>query len=73
MRGSSVDGTEDRSFLIVDARTDHNFLTARTYPRMVLIESRVRDGVLTVSAPGNESIKIDLKQVVERNDVRRAK
>jgi len=75
-RGGRTAENMDRYFLVVDAKHNHMFLTARTYPRMVLIDCSVKGGVLTVRFPatgeGEEEavVKIEIKQAVERGDVR---
>jgi len=59
----------DRRFCIADV--DGKFLTARNAPNMVLLESRLENGILTLSAPGKESIKTDLAKIVAGGNVTR--
>uniref|UniRef100_A0A7E4ZQV2 MOSC domain-containing protein n=1 Tax=Panagrellus redivivus TaxID=6233 RepID=A0A7E4ZQV2_PANRE len=70
-RGVAYGENKDRHFLVVDAKTDHRFLTARTYPKLVLIAANVENNVLTVTVPGEPGVSVDLGDVVKRNDVRR--
>lgn len=75
-RGGRQNENWDRYFLVVDAKHNHLFLTARVYPRMVLIECSVKGGVLTVRFPSTEEgegevvVRVEIKRVVERGDVR---
>uniref|UniRef100_A0AC34QUE0 MOSC domain-containing protein n=1 Tax=Panagrolaimus sp. JU765 TaxID=591449 RepID=A0AC34QUE0_9BILA len=70
-KGAKYEENQDRSFLVVDAKLDHLFLTARQYPKLVLIESYVKNNVLTVKTPDGNSVEVDLAEVIKRNDVRR--
>lgn len=62
---------EDRHFLIVDSKQDNLFLTARQYPKLVLLEARVDDTILTLKDPEGKSMKVDLRDVLKKDDVRR--
>uniref|UniRef100_A0A914D088 MOSC domain-containing protein n=1 Tax=Acrobeloides nanus TaxID=290746 RepID=A0A914D088_9BILA len=39
---------------------------------MVLIEADIKDDILTVSVPDRQSISVDLKKIVQNNQIRRA-
>jgi len=69
--GAKHDKDQDRNFLIVDEKTNHLFLTARKYPKLVLIESSVEDDILTVKIPDGRSVSVDLAEVIKKNDIRR--
>lgn len=45
--------------------SNHEFVTARTYPRMVLIIPRIEENILTVSAPGCEDISIEIDKLYD--------
>ncbi|GMS96295.1 hypothetical protein PENTCL1PPCAC_18470, partial [Pristionchus entomophagus] len=62
----------DREFLAIDGATGEMH-TARTAPRLVLIDPDVRDGVLTVTTPDGRSACAVLSEVIERRIVHRAK
>ena len=62
---------QDRNFLVVDEKTNHLFLTARKYPKLVLIESTVKDDILTVKIPDGKSVAVNLTEVIKKNDIRR--
>ena len=100
-RGSRYGNEQDRHFLacphkntvsnpffshkIVDSMLDNLFLTARIYPKMVLIEAHVVGHTLQVHFPkdnpseydtiddGDDLIEVDLEEVRERSHVRRAR
>ncbi len=46
----------DRGYMLVDA--DDRFITQRTHPRMALIEPRLGDGSLALTAPGRDSLTV---------------
>uniref|UniRef100_F1L2W1 MOSC domain-containing protein 1 n=2 Tax=Ascaris TaxID=6251 RepID=F1L2W1_ASCSU len=62
-RGGCSGEMQDRHFLIINAQTKH-FVTARTHPRIVLIDSDVRDNVLTLTTPENTPVRVDLEKVI---------
>uniref|UniRef100_A0A914YDV8 Molybdenum cofactor sulfurase middle domain-containing protein n=1 Tax=Panagrolaimus superbus TaxID=310955 RepID=A0A914YDV8_9BILA len=68
--GGKFNENKDRHFLIVDEKAGHLFLTARQYPKVVLIESEVTNDILTVKIPNGNTVKINLKEVEARHDVR---
>uniref|UniRef100_A0AC34GWF3 Molybdenum cofactor sulfurase middle domain-containing protein n=1 Tax=Panagrolaimus sp. ES5 TaxID=591445 RepID=A0AC34GWF3_9BILA len=70
--GSQFKGNKDRHFLIVDENADHLFFRGKQYPKMVLIESQVIDDILIIKTPNGNSVKVNLKDVENRNDVRNA-
>src|SRR5918996_5265005 len=49
----------DRRWMLVDG--DGKFITARQYPILTLVTSRIDDGKLLVSAPDMPNIEIPLK------------
>uniref|UniRef100_A0A914CJT1 MOSC domain-containing protein n=1 Tax=Acrobeloides nanus TaxID=290746 RepID=A0A914CJT1_9BILA len=71
VRGASYGDIKDRHLIVVDANLG-NFLNARQYPKMVLIEADIKDDILTVSVPDRQSISVDLKKIVQNNQIRRA-
>jgi uncharacterized protein YcbX len=63
---------KDRHLMIVDAKQKHTVLTARQYPKLVLLEANVEGGVLTITDPNGKSISVDLTSVVKRKHIVRA-
>ncbi|GMR52033.1 hypothetical protein PMAYCL1PPCAC_22228 [Pristionchus mayeri] len=61
----------DREFTAIYEDTGV-MLTARDAPRMMLIQVKVADGVLTLSTPEGESVSVMLADVIEQRIVRRA-
>lgn len=58
-----VNGLRDRSFMVVRA-SNYEFVTARTYPRMVLISPKIKNNkILSLSAPDMEEIDIDIEKL----------
>lgn len=58
----------DRTFMVVRA-ANNEFVTARTYPRMVLITPKIKnEHILTLNAPGMDEIEIDIKKLYELKD-----
>lgn len=56
----------DRTFMVVRA-ANNEFVTARTYPKMVLITPKIiNENILTLNAPGMEEIEIDIKKLYEQ-------
>ncbi|CAI5449354.1 unnamed protein product [Caenorhabditis angaria] len=53
----------DRFFLVVDGETG-KFHTARTKPQMVLIQTDIQDGIVTLSYPNLESVRFSVQSVV---------
>ncbi len=73
-RGGCFGENRDRYLLVVDEAHDHMFLTARTYPKMVLIESEAIDNTLKVRFPGIfGEVQVDLESAVARGDVRQGR
>ncbi|GMS93576.1 hypothetical protein PENTCL1PPCAC_15751, partial [Pristionchus entomophagus] len=68
--GGSVGDLHDRGFMAINGQTGL-FLTARAFPRMVLIECTAADAVLTVKIPDSRSVNVVLEDVIEANVVRR--
>ena len=61
----------------MDAKQNYKFLTAREYPRLVLIEPFVCNEELTLKFPdeeetGIETIILNLDNVFRRGDIHRA-
>ena len=60
----------DRQWMLVDAE-QHEFLSQREYPRMALIRPVLGpDGALTVTAPGQEPLRLPIEPLGERLRVR---
>lgn len=59
--GPHVDQLRDRVFMVV--RRSGEFVTARTYPKMVLIMPSIQGDLLTLSAPGMEEIQINIRDL----------
>jgi uncharacterized protein YcbX len=59
----------DRVFMIVRKSADksncHECVTARTYPKMVLISPKIEGSFMTVSAPGMKELKIDIGKLYD--------
>ncbi len=74
--GLVASGAGDREWMIVDAAG--RFVTQREFPRLALVATQVRDGFLTLSAPGVSPLVLPLRApgdasravVVWRSDVR---
>ena len=54
--GLEVDGIGDREWVVVDA--DGEFLSQRQYPRMALIETRLKGEALRLKAPGMLGLEV---------------
>jgi len=59
----------DRRFCVADS--DGKFLTARNAPNMVLLECQLKNDILTLTAPGKESIQADLTRIVATGNISR--
>lgn len=59
--GPYIGELRDRVFVVV--RQSGEFVSARTYPKMVLIMPRVDGDVMTVTAPGMEEININIRNL----------
>lgn len=58
----------DRTFMVVRA-SNNEFVTARTYPKMVLISPKVKnDRILSLTAPNMEEIEIDVEKVFKAKE-----
>jgi uncharacterized protein YcbX len=68
--GAKYNENGDRHFLVVDEKANHLFLTARQYPKLVLIDSKVIDDILIMTVPNGDTVKINLKEVKSRQDIR---
>ncbi|KAF8370934.1 hypothetical protein PRIPAC_77363 [Pristionchus pacificus] len=68
--GVSFGEYRDREFLVING-TSGKFLTARAHPKMILIESEIVDGVLSVSTPNGRSVRVVLADVIAKRDVKR--
>jgi len=62
----------DREFLVIDELHDGMFLTARTYPKLVLIEADRDSNNLIVKFPNGRRVEVDLVEVKRKNEVRKA-
>lgn len=69
--GSHYGEIRDRVFLVV--RPSGEFVTARTYPKMVVIMPKIVGDVMTVTAPGMEEIKISIRQLYTSDNVIKVK
>jgi uncharacterized protein YcbX len=58
--------------MVIDEMHNGMFLTARTYPKLVLIEAERVGDTLIVRFPTGRQVEVDLTEVKNRNDVRRA-
>ncbi len=58
--GLEVDGVADREWMVVT--DDGHFLTQREHPRMALVTPHLRDGVLALSAPGQDTLAVAIRQ-----------
>ncbi|XP_011202857.2 mitochondrial amidoxime-reducing component 1 [Bactrocera dorsalis] len=62
--GLRYEGCRDRALMLVDK--DDVMITARGYPKMVLINSRlVTPTKLEINAPGMETLELDFKKLIE--------
>jgi hypothetical protein len=57
---------------MVDALRDGMFLSTRIYPKITMIVVDKVESKLIVKFPDGNHVKIDLDEVWERNDVRKA-
>ena len=79
-RGSRFGENNDRSFLLVDAKQNFKFLTAREYPKLVLIEPFVCNKELTLKFPDEkenvetviDTITLNLDYIFRTGDIHRA-
>ncbi|GMR61548.1 hypothetical protein PMAYCL1PPCAC_31743, partial [Pristionchus mayeri] len=69
--GVSIGGLHDREFLEINGKTGGH-LTARAFPKMILMQCNASEGVLTVSIHNGRSVDVILDDVVNNNVVRRA-
>lgn len=68
--GAKYNENRDRQFLIVDSNSDNLLMSARTYPKLVLLGNRVDGDTLVLTNTDGESININLKEVIKNGDVR---
>jgi uncharacterized protein YcbX len=54
----------DRSFMLIKK---DEFVSARTYPKMVLVTPRIVKSVLYLNAPGMDEISVDIQKVTDEN------
>lgn len=59
--GLELGHVRDRVFMVVGLKGE--FITARSYPKMVLITPRIEGTVMTISAPGIEDFIIDIQKL----------
>ncbi|GMT23077.1 hypothetical protein PFISCL1PPCAC_14374 [Pristionchus fissidentatus] len=69
-RGVSFGDLHDREFLVIDGKTGL-FLTARAFPKMILMECNAVDGVLTIDTPDGKSVRVVLSEVIAKGEVKR--
>lgn len=66
--GFEYEGVFDRCFIITQGEKQ---LTARTYPKMVLIQPKVVDNELIISAPGKKDFVLNLDKLNDLNSSRK--
>jgi uncharacterized protein YcbX len=54
----------DRVFMVIRS-SNNEFVTARTYPKMILISPKIEGSIMRLTAPGMEEIKIDMEKLYE--------
>lgn len=69
--GPHVGELRDRVFVVV--RRSGEFVSARTYPKMLLIMPKVVGDVMTVTAPGMEEIKVSISELYTSDRVTKIK
>lgn len=47
---------------------ERNFITARTHPKMMLIQPKVQSNIMTLSAPDMPDINLDIKALAKEPD-----
>lgn len=62
----------DREFVLIDELLDGAFVTARAYPKLVLVAIERVEEKLIVKFPDGLRVEIDLEEARKRNDVRKA-
>lgn len=65
--GLNDNGLRDRTFMIVTP--DNKFITARSHPKLVLIQPRAVDGKMVLSAPSMPDITIDYMNIKKNNPI----
>jgi hypothetical protein len=48
------------------------FLTARTYPKLVLVEGESQANTLTVKFADGKCVEVNLDEIAKKNEVRQA-
>ncbi|MFH4976129.1 hypothetical protein AB6A40_002838 [Gnathostoma spinigerum] len=66
--GAQSNEVKDRQFLVVREDTKR-FLTAVVYPKMVLLEADVHNGILQIQYPGQPSCAVQISDVIKSNNV----
>jgi uncharacterized protein YcbX len=61
--GPQLGNLRDRVFMVT--HDNGEFITARTYPRMLLITPTFINDILTLSAPGMDDFKISIKALIK--------
>lgn len=59
--GPNIGHMRDRVFMVV--RPSGEYVTARTYPKMVLIMPKIEGDAMTLAAPGMQEIKINIGEL----------
>ncbi|XP_070508185.1 mitochondrial amidoxime reducing component 2-like isoform X2 [Chironomus tepperi] len=57
----------DRTFMVI-RQSNNEFVSARTYPRMVLITPRIKGNIMRVLAPGMDEIQIDIEKLYNNKE-----
>ncbi|KAI6174555.1 MOSC domain-containing protein [Aphelenchoides bicaudatus] len=70
VRGPRNGFMSDREFLVIDEEHDGIFLTARTYPKLVLVEVEREADKLIVKFPDGKQVVVDLDEVRQRNVIK---
>uniref|UniRef100_A0A1I7XSB3 MOSC domain-containing protein n=1 Tax=Heterorhabditis bacteriophora TaxID=37862 RepID=A0A1I7XSB3_HETBA len=61
----------DRHFMVINGDTGR-FYTARQKPSMIMIDCDIQEGILTLQIPSGDTVKVNLMEVKNNNDVRQA-
>lgn len=66
--GPQSDNIRDRTFMVVNAKNE--FVTARRYPKMVLVTPLIQGDIMTLSAPGMEDITVNIKSLFSTKPIK---
>ena len=62
---------KDRHFMLINEK-DKTYMTARDYPKMVLVTPSIKGNFLTLTSPGMDTCVVDLENVVEKDELIKA-